>query len=281
MKTSARIAALILSGTILSASIMNAVPRGRPDPRFVQPEQIDPAQGVEVLEAFRSARTAGDYIFHFVMENRPHKGKSETITGTMAGTWNARGEAVTRCDLYMTREIVHLLYQGGIDGKIYKASNEDQAALLDDEATQQPIVEGLTFTPFELQMPFLFWTDYVYEGTKKLLGRPAHYFILYPPGNFEHPEICAVRVAIDADFMVMLMAEELGSDGQAIKEFRINGFKKIDGQWIVKEIDLVDRQSKNRSRFKVIEADVALDLAESIFKVAPGGNLAPIPALGE
>jgi len=260
--------------TALAVSTANAVPRGRPDPRFIEPDQIDPAQGVKVLEAFRSARTAGDYDFDFVLINRPRNAESHTYSGRMLGTWTADGRALTRTDIFLPEgDSVHLLYQGGTPGAVFKSTGSEAAKEITGVERFDPIVPGLTFTSFELQMPFLFWTDYVYEGTRKLMGRPAHYFLLYPPEGFESPEVGAVRVAIDADFLVMLMAEELDQEDNPIKDFRINGFKKVDGQWVVKEIDLVDKRNRDRTRFKVVDAKVGLQLPRSQFSILDNGEL--------
>lgn len=270
--------AILLLAAAAAIHCAQAQPKGRPDPRFVQPDQIDPATGTQVLEAFRSARTAGDYDFDFVFVNRPRSGGNEVLTGRMLGTWSQDGRAVCRADISLPGgQTLQLLYRGGTDGSTYMATKGQPAREASGEARFAPIADGLTFTPFELQMPFLFWTDYVYEGTRKLMGRPAHYFILYPPTDFESQGIGAVRVAVDADFLVMLMAEELDHDGNPVKDFRINGFKKVDGQWIVKEIDLVDETSKDRTRFKVIGARVGLTLPESLFSLNADGTIPDMP----
>jgi len=270
--------AILLLAAAAAIHCAEAQPKGRPDPRFVQPDQIDPATGTQVLEAFRSARTAGDYDFDFIFVNRPRGGENRTLTGRMLGTWDQAGHALGRADVLLPDgHTLQLLYKGGTDGAIYEGRQGQVAQKLDGEARFAPIAEGLTFTPFELQMPFLFWTDYVYEGTRKLMGRPAHYFILYPPVDFESQQIGAVRVAIDADFMVMLMAEELDHDGNPFKDFRINGFKKVDGQWIVKEIDLVNETSKDRTRFKVIGARVGLTLPAELFTLSEDGSIPDMP----
>ena len=261
-----KLLALILLATPLAANLADAQAKGRPDPRFVQPEQIDPSEGTQILTAFRSARTRGDYAFAFDLINRPYGKTSITYHGRMVGTWDAENHAITRSDIAIENaSVLRLIYIGGPDGIMIRSTDDNPAEQITGEARFKPIIDGLTFTPFDLQMPFLFWTDYIYEGTRKLLGRPAHYFILYPPKTFENDELGAVRVAVDADFLVMLMAEELDQSGNVIKAFRINGFEKVDNQWIVKEIDLVDERTKDRTRFKVIDASVGLEFPAKIF----------------
>ena len=35
---------------------------------------------------------------------------------------------------------------------------------LTGDALREPILPGIVYTPFDLQMPFLYWEDYNYEG---------------------------------------------------------------------------------------------------------------------
>ena len=261
-----KILALLLILTTAAVSIALAQAKGRPNPQFATPDQINPAEGTKILAAFRSARTQGDYAFAFELINRPRGGEERTYCGAMWGSWEADGRSITRADISLEGgHTLRMIYEGGMDGVALSALDSTPAAKVAGAARYAPIIEGLTLTPFELQMPFMHWTDYVYEGTRKLVGRPAHYFLLYPPKGFERAEVGAVRVAVDADFMVMLSAEELDQDGKPLKSFRINDFAKVDGQWFVKEIDFVDERTKDRTRFKVVDARLGLSLPAAVF----------------
>ena len=44
-------------------------------------------------------------------------------------------------------------------------------------------VSGTNLTAFDLQMPFLYWPDFIYEGLARMHGRPAHQFLFYPPAD--------------------------------------------------------------------------------------------------
>lgn len=273
-----KIIALALTGFMVLGATAHAQPKGHPAPNMIAPDQIDPAEGPRILQAFRSARTSGDYAFNFELINKPKGGKSQTYTGRMYGTWTAGGVPLSRTDIDLPEDgILHMVYSGGAAGHVLVSHDDEKTVQLKESDRFKPIVNGLTFTAFDLQMSFMQWTDYVYEGTKKLLGRPAHYFILYPPDNtLGETNIAAVRVAIDADFLIMLSAEELDADSAPIKKFRINDFAKVDGQWIVREIDLVDSRTKDRTRFRVSSAKVGLQLPAEIFTPQTDGTLGPV-----
>ena len=193
----------------------------------------------------------------------------------MWGSWED-GAAISRVDLTLADgKVLHIISRGGPDGSIMTAIDDAPLTAISAEDRFKPLAPGFVFTPFELQTSFIYWTDYVYEGTEKLLGRPAHYFILYPPENTYTQDIAGTRVAVDADFEVLMRAEELDSSGDEIKTFRINSFKEVDNQWIVKEIDLVDDRTRDRTRFRVTEAHVGLTLSKSLFDMEEGNPVSP------
>lgn len=260
-----RILLLILGLLVFSAPLLNAQPKGRPRPQFIDPEQLDPGEGARVLEQFRTARLAGDYAFQFDLRHMPRNAASTTYQGTMWGTWLPDGRAVTRVRLDTPAGPLRLLQVGGQPGEFYRQVDDQPVSELTGEAKFQPLVGEMTYTPFELQMPFLFWMDYTYEGTEKVRGRPAHYFLLYPPDDFQLTEVGAVRVIIDADFNALLRAEILDPEGKPLKTFRINSFKKADDQWIVKEIDLLDERTRDKTRFTVRAAHVGMNLPTDFF----------------
>lgn len=259
-------------------SIAEAQPRGRPRPQFIDPDQLNQAEGVRVLNAFRTARLAGDYAFIFNLRQFPRRGKETVTSGTMWGTWRSDGRALTRVHIAEENRELRYLQIGGQPGAVFRKEGQNPSELLAGDQKFQPVVEGSTFSSFELQMPFLFWEDYIYEGTRKFRGRPTHYFILYPPQDFQMTEVGAVRVLIDAEFNAMLRAEILDADGLPLKTFKITSFKKVGGQWIIKAIDLLDEKTRDKTRFEVTGAAVGLQLPEDVFDPATlNDQIDPVP----
>lgn len=268
--------ALILTLAAFSPVLAQAQGRGRPEPQFAQPEQIDPAEGVRILKAFRNARTEGDYEFSIQLINRTRNDGETELFGSMWGTWDAEGIPLVRIDLVRPGEgPLRLICRGGNNGSILRAEGDTPAKPMPEADKFAPLAPGATLTPFDLQMSFVHWTDYTYEGTKKLIGRTAHYFLLRPPAGQDCQDIASVRVAIDANFMILLHAEELDKNGAILKTFRINDFAKKDGQWIIKELDLVDARNKNRTRFRVLDARLGLNLPSSLFAPDENGMIQP------
>ncbi len=145
-------------------------------------------------------------------------------------------------------------------------------------------MEGTDLTLFDLQMPFLRWDDFVYEGVANVRGRPAHAFLLYPPAPLEPPVTkgtipapSAVRVFLDTQFHAMTQAEWLGDSGKSLKTVTVLDLKKSGEQWLVKSIDLRNAQTRAKTRFSVKAVALGLDWPLSVF--APDQIAQPAPTV--
>ena len=138
---------------------------------------------------------------------------------------------------------------------------------------------GTGVTVFDLQMPFLYWTDFTYEGQARVRGRPTYSFVLRPPAGqpVPEPELTGVRVLIDTQFQAMVQAELLGAGGAVLKSISLLDLKKVGEQWLVKAIDVRDHRTRDKTRFTVRAA--ALDLAWPAAVFTPAGLASPAPAV--
>lgn len=229
--------------------------------------KADQAEGARILSEFRQAGIAGDYWLSFELRVMPRKGAERTVTGALLGT-------------------------PGKDGPVTRITTGDDAWLI--EAGPQPsawtvnggVVEsagpgqslaGTGVTVFDLQMPFLYWTDFTYEGQARVRGRPTFSFILRPPAGqpVPLPELTGVRVLIDTQFQAMVQAELLGAGGTVLKSISLLDLKKVGEQWLVKAIDVRDHRTRDKTRFTVRAAALALDWPADIFN--PAALTTPAP----
>ena len=144
--------------------------------------------------------------------------------------------------------------------------------------TLEPLA-GTDLTIFELQTPFFYWTDFVYEGLTRVRGRPAHSFVLYPPADFgaAQPGLSGVRILVDSQFQALVQAELLGAKGLVEKTISILDLKKVGEHWIPKSIDFRNNLTRGKTRFTVTAAGLDLDLSAAVFEPAQLG--APFPAV--
>lgn len=227
----------------------------RPAPVFVAGGKADQTEGAGILANFRQTGVAGTHWLSFELRVLPRKGEERVLTGELFGTEGPQGP-LTRLTLGEARWLV----QSGPTPAIWTVADGAVRPATTAE-TLQPVA-GTDLTLFDLQMPFLHWTEFVYEGLAKVRSRPAHRFLLYPPADFTavRPDLRAVRVCIDTQFQALVQVEQLGPDGQPVKSVALIGLKKVGEQWLVKSVDLRNQLTRDKTRltFKAVALDLAL-----------------------
>jgi hypothetical protein len=245
----------------------------------VQLGQPDQQKGREILEQFRLQGVRGDYYLEFELRVLPRHGDERILHGRLWGSRNADGP-VSRVSIQPAdagAAELRLLVQSGAAPALWQWQGGATEAL--DVAALFTPVAGTDLTPFDLQMPFLYWPDFVYEGLVRSHGRPAHQFLLYPPPELaaRHPELTAVRVDLDTQFVALVEAELISGGGKPLKAVSVLDLKKIGDQWLVKAIDLRDETTRNKTRFAVTAAALNLRLPAGLFAPAGLGEPAPVP----
>lgn len=254
------------------ATAFAAAPAGaRPEPKFLggRPDQ---AEGARLLAGFRDLGIQGAYWLKFELRVMPRKGDDRVLRGEMFGAQGLDGP--------LTRLLVDdPANQGGshLDLWVLKGGaapeawhwNAGQRGITPQRVEGADLlrpVKQSDLTLFDLQMPFLRWTEFVYEGVANVRGRPAHAFLLYPPAGFPAEGPAAVRVFLDTQFSALTQAEWLGATGKATKTVTVLDLKKTGEQWIVKSIDLRNHATRAKTRFALTAAALGLELPAETFK---------------
>ncbi|MBI2812836.1 MAG: outer membrane lipoprotein-sorting protein [Opitutae bacterium] len=239
----------------LAPALCAAEAGARPAPVYADGRKPDQAEGARILGDFRQAGIVGDHWLAFDLQVLPRKGAGRAIAGEMLGT-RGPGGPLTRLSLGAGRWLI----QSGAAPAAWTVA-EGAVRPASTAETMQPIA-GTDFTLFDLQMPFLHWADFVYEGLAKVRSRPAHRFLLYPPADFAaaRPEMSGVRVSIDTQFQAVVQVEQLGRDGRPAKSVTLLDLKKTGEQWLVKSVDLRNLVTRDKTRltFKAAALDLAL-----------------------
>ena len=218
------------------------------------------------MEEFRASGIIGTYWLEFDLRVLPRKGAERTVRGQILGTRGAHGP-LTRLSLTNPDGIQTWLIQSGPQPASWVQNQHEPAARALTTAESLQPIGGTDLTLFDLQMPFLYWDDFVYEGVAKVRSRPAYSFILYPPSDLAaaRPELGAVRVALDTQFHALVQAEMLDPKGAPFKSITVLDLKKIGEQWLVKSIDLRNRATRDKTRFEATAAALNLTLPETVF----------------
>ena len=255
--------------------------RYRPPPTYLSGGKADQTEGAKILRDFRASGIAGTYWLSFELRVMPRKGDERTVTGQLLGTRNESGP-ITRLTLPgaggLATEQRWLIQSGPQPAASTWSGATGVTSTLAATDAFQPIA-GTDLTLFDLQMPFLYWPEFVYEGVAKVRGRPAHSFVLYPPADLAaaQPGLTGVRVLLDTQFQALVQAELLGAKGATEKTITILDLKKVGEQWMVKSIDLRNSVTRDKTRFTVNAAALNLELPPETF--TPGALAAEAPAL--
>lgn len=242
-------------------------------------ERIDQEEGARRLEAFRNQRLQGDFYFKFRLEHKPRKARTVRYDGEMWGTWNEQGP-ITRFRIYPKKnsatsdesESVELIVQNGPSQSAWIRRSEDSTfELLEGAALFEPILPEVLYTPFDLQMPFVYWDDFIYEGPT-LVGasRVAQQFLMLPPESLaaETRGIAGVRIGLDDTYNALWRVELVDDEGEELSRFSVESFKEVQEQYIVKRITLKDNVSRDSTTFHVSAASVGLSLKSQLFDPA-------------
>jgi hypothetical protein len=233
--------------------------------------KADQAEGARILAEFRRAGIAGDYWLSFELRVMPRKGAERTVQGTMRGSRDDGGP-ISRLEIGADRWLV----KSGSQPKAWKLAADGHVVHLATADTGQTLA-GTGITIFDVQMPFLHWSEFTYEGEARVRGRATHSFVLRPPssGSGPMPEMTGVRVLIDTQFQAMVQAELLGPRNAVVKTISLLDLKKVGEQWLVKSIDVRDARTRDKTRFTVTAAAVELEWPAATFEPAALGDEAP------
>jgi len=264
----AMLVACLFCAASATASAQSRQPGFTPD--YGQIGAASPEKALEILNDFRSRFVGGDgdCYFDFQLRQRP-RNTSETIVtpGRMWVSHNAQGP-ITRITLWPDApgKQLQLLVQNGPASAIWSYPPNTAAGLA--AAAMFAPLAGTGLTPFELQMPFIYWDNFVYEGIKPASSsRPAYAFIMRPPPALAaaHPEITGVRIYIETAFHAMGKFEVLGPGDNVTKTMTLKETPRVNGQYIPGKIEFRDERTRDGADFVVNLAAVKLALPREIF----------------
>jgi len=245
-----------------------------------QPE-VREREGAEILRELRWVEIEGDYHLRFELRVLPRRGRAHVFSGELWGSRNAEGP-ISRVVLYDSVDsagssdrnpLRTLLIQNGAEPRIwaYQPGGRATAEPLSKRDWHAPLLAGAEISAFDLLMPYLYWEDFDFEGSDKVLGRAAHRFLLRAPSHAAGDEESefggriSVRAYFDQQFRALLQSKLIGSGGAVVKTLTVRDFQKISGQWMLKSIDLRNERTRDKTRFEVRGAELGLELDPKVF----------------
>lgn len=276
------LACLVVFSALTAADAAGQSRVYRPPAHYVQFGKPDQTEGRKILEDFRLKGIAGDYYLEFVLRVLPRRGDERVVPGRM---WGGRNDLGPISRVILLPGVIgserRLLVQNGPQSAVWAWPDAaGQVAPLGSAALFTPLADT-DLTAFDLQMPFIYWNDFVFEGVEPVRGRPAHVFLLYPPADIraQKPDLAGVRVYLDTQFGALVQAQQIGEGNQVLKSITVLDLKKVDDQWIVKTIDVRDEKTRNKTQFTITGAALGLDFSGGLFEPAAlADTITPPPA---
>lgn len=267
----------------LLAAQAEAQRRLTPSPLDTLGEEVSQADGLEILNTFRRMGVAGDYRLSFQLRIMPRREKTTTVSGLLLGTQSAYGP-LTRIDVALKpsdvtergelvpAEVKRLLLQNGIFANALEANSwegEETASSLIESSEYFDGIAGSDFTVFDLLMPFTFWQEFRYEGRTTTRSRPTHVFSLYPPEEDEQMKehVSSVRIYLDEEFHVLNRVEIFDAAEELSKTVSVVAFKIVDGQGVLSQVDVRNEKTRDKTRFKVLDAAIGVGVPEWVFEL--------------
>jgi hypothetical protein len=108
----------------------------------------------------------------------------------------------------------------------------------------------------DLTLSFLWWEAVSYGGVEDLRGQTCHIVdVVAPPGS-EGPYARA-RLWIDRQLLMLLQAEALDGDGRPVRRLWVESFKKINGRWMIKDMEVQAEPPLQRTKIRVTDVRAA------------------------
>jgi hypothetical protein len=236
----------------------------------------DQAAGREIIGQFRQALPDQCY-YEFSLEIRPRRGDVRSIPGRLWAGHNEQGPVMRLILDPGALDEVRWLIQGGAQPAAWRGAG---AAAGQPAGLSEPLFPGVEMTAFDLQMPFLYWPDETLLSVTRFLGRPAYVFRFRPPAAFraQRPEVSAVQALFDTQYKAPRQTQVIGPAG-ILTTLTVNDVKPMgDHPAIVKEADVRNEATRDKTRYEVKAAAVGLEFLPSLFTPAElGADVAPPP----
>ncbi len=266
----------------ISGGQADAQKRRRPPPQYKTWGEPDQAKGLEILQSFRNSGLAGDYFLNFSLQTYGADREKFQVAGVLYGSRNGNGpiSLIEIDEPSGSGRSVRYLIQNGPEPFVWRADEGDEIPVLLTGGVLSQTLFGTDVTPFDLQLPYLFWEDFTYEGQVRFRGRPTNVFLLFPPEREEglYPGITGVRLYLDSQFNAMMQAEILNEALEVGKKINLLKIKKIDGEWMAKAID-VRMPDGVKTRFRIESASMSCAWDPSMFE--PVKLIKELPQLDE
>ncbi|MFO7870545.1 MAG: outer membrane lipoprotein-sorting protein [Kiritimatiellia bacterium] len=128
-------------------------------------------------------------------------------------------------------------------------------------------VQGTDLSWADLTLSFLWWREGRTVGEDTVKGRQCYVVEVIPPDNAlrpggeegDRPVYKKVKLWVDRKLRMILQAEGYGRDGEIMRRLWIRSLKKVDDQWMIKQMEVASFPALYRTRLCIGEVEAAAD----------------------
>ncbi|MFO7535089.1 MAG: outer membrane lipoprotein-sorting protein [Kiritimatiellia bacterium] len=112
------------------------------------------------------------------------------------------------------------------------------------------VIQGTDLSWSDLSLSFLWWRGGRIAGLEKVLDREC--LVIETPAPAGEPTpYASARLWIDRQYRMLLRAEGCDAAGKPIRRIAVKSIKKIDTQWMVKDLDVTSLSSALRTSLRI------------------------------
>ncbi len=222
-------------------------------------------EATERWSEFSRTRPTADYCFAFTLEHKPRRGESSFYDGLIWGTAGDINQGNIRISLKNRADstAVNFLILGNSGNSEIYRFKDGKTEKLEKTNWLAPLMDGIIYSPFDVLMPFKTWKS-TYYGPGRV-ARAVHFYDLMAPENFSG--ISKIRVALSREFNAPFQTEYFDKDGDVSRVLSLGSVKKFDEKWIVKELEMFDKNSRDRDTIKIVSAKFLDKFPAGVFEV--------------
>jgi len=203
----------------------------------------DPVAGRALAADVCDARPAANAEYHGFFKIRQRDGSVTTVPlVSRVLVADKSWQAIYQAGPSNAVESLEVTHAAGLSNSYRYARNGAAPAPLPLPQIWQPFA-GSDFSLADLGMEFFHWPRQMLVQDEMRKGRACHVLESRPAVTNDY---CRVRSWVDVESGGLVMAEAYDPTNQRAKEFEVKGFKKVNDQWQLQEMEI--RNLKKRSR---------------------------------
>lgn len=129
-------------------------------------------------------------------------------------------------------------------------------------------VQGTDLTWIDVSLAYLWWPDGETVGTERVRGRFC-YIIELPPPQPARDTMSKIHIWVDPKINMLLKAEAYNYEDEPIRRMTIESFKKVDGIWFIKDIDIYSFPTRHKTSLRVQSIKTFVEMPEEEKLTAP------------